>query len=257
HKAIEEEIAGNAKGDEPAVLVLATQADQQSSPGDQNEKCDHSDRADQTELLADHREYKVGLLFRQKVEVALRALQETFAPRPTRAQSDLGLDDVVSGTERVALGVQERVDPRALVIVQMLIGITSDEWDGQQHENEFPPSDSGGEEDHASQHQGDHRGAKIGLLQDQSDRDQNRDQWWKQKQRVADPFPTRAVEPCRQRENQSQLHQFRRLDLLTTQVQPALSTFADVADFEHENQQCDTAGIGDPSKSGADAAVDQ
>ena len=59
-------------------------------------------------------------------------------------------------------------------------------------------------------------------------------------------FPTGAMEPRREREDQTQLHQFRRLDLLTTQVQPALSTFADVADLQHENEQRDTAGISNP-----------
>jgi len=33
HKAVEEEIAGNAKCDKPAILVLTTQSYQQCSPG--------------------------------------------------------------------------------------------------------------------------------------------------------------------------------------------------------------------------------
>ena len=54
------------------------------------------------------------------------------------------------------------------------------------------------------------------------------------------------MEPRRQREDQAQFHQFRRLDLLTAQIQPALRAFADMANSQHQDQQRDTAGIGDP-----------
>jgi hypothetical protein len=49
----------------------------------------HGERADQPEFLGEHREDEVCLLFRQEIEVALRALQQPLAEQATRAQCDL------------------------------------------------------------------------------------------------------------------------------------------------------------------------
>src|ERR1700722_11088093 len=65
------------------------------------------------------------------------------------------------------------------------------------------------------------------------------------------------MEPCREREDQTQFHQLRWLDLLAAKLQPTLGAFADMANLQNENQQGNTCDIGEPGKPGKKSNIDQ
>src|SRR5205085_35360 len=74
--------------------------------------------ADQPQFLGDHRKDEIGLFLWKKAQMALGAGQKTLAEHAPGAKGDLGLENVIPGSERVAVGVEERVEPRLLVIAQ-------------------------------------------------------------------------------------------------------------------------------------------
>ena len=128
---------------------------------------------------------------------------------------------------------------------------------GSGHQHELPPSHAGGEEHRGAQRRGDHRGAEIGLLQDQAHRHQHGEQRRDQEQRIADPLPRRAVEPRRQRQHQRDLHQLRRLDLQAAELDPALRALADMPVARHHHQQRERDAIARPSQPRDEADIDQ
>ena len=98
-------------------LVAAAQRHEEAEGNHQRQQRQHGKRAHQAEFLGQHGVDEVGLLLRQEIEVPLGALQEALAPQPARTERDLGLDDVVTRAERIALGVEEHVDALALIAV--------------------------------------------------------------------------------------------------------------------------------------------
>src|SRR3546814_2144432 len=76
--------------------------------------------ADQAELLRQHGEDEIGLLFRQEVQVALSALHEAFAGEGAGAEADHRLQRVIAGAQRVVLRIEERQHSVLLVVVQEL-----------------------------------------------------------------------------------------------------------------------------------------
>ncbi len=132
-----------------------------------------------------------------------------------------------------------------------------DERHRQRHQDELPPAHAGGEQHGGTEDRGDHRRAEIGLLHDQRDRHQHRDDRHDQEQRIADPLPRRAVEPRRQRQHQRDLHQFRRLDLQAAQVDPALRALAGMAVAHHQHQQHQRDQITRPGQPRDEADIDQ
>ena len=73
--------------------------------------------ADQAELFAHHRNNEVGVAFGKKVQVRLGAQQPALAKHPARADGGLGLDNVPSGAQRIALRIEEGQNPLFLIVV--------------------------------------------------------------------------------------------------------------------------------------------
>ena len=132
---------------------------------------------------------KVRLLLGQEVQVTLRALQEALAPHAAGAERDLRLDDVVTGAERVAFGMQEGVDPGALIVMQVAVSDLGRERDRSRHEQELPPPHSRGEEHRGADDARDDGGSKVRLFHDQPDRHQHCEDRRNEEERVADPLP--------------------------------------------------------------------
>jgi hypothetical protein len=65
------------------------------------------------------------------------------------------------------------------------------------------------------------------------------------------------MEPVRQRQDQCQLHQLARLPLHAAEIDPALGALAGVPHLQHQDQQHDAAGVGQPGQLGDEADVDQ
>ena len=58
------------------------------------------------------------MLFGQKIEPVLRAVQKTFAKNLARADGDLRLNDVIAGAERVAVGIEKGQNAIALILFE-------------------------------------------------------------------------------------------------------------------------------------------
>ena len=115
-------------------------------------------------------EDEVGSTLRNEAERALEAVQPAVAGEPTGADRDPRLEQVVAGAERVAHWVQE--DLQALLLVPV-----EDVWQdrgGSHHQRrQRRQVEAGGaaQDQHPHQHRGEyHRGAEVGLEQDQNHR---------------------------------------------------------------------------------------
>src|SRR6266849_6411708 len=71
-------------------------------------------------VLGKRRKDKVLVRHRQEAQLSLRALRHTLAEHPTRAYCKLGLDQLISSSLRIALGVHKTHDPSPLVLIQEL-----------------------------------------------------------------------------------------------------------------------------------------
>jgi hypothetical protein len=81
---------------EPELAVKDEEEDEEQDAG-----------AKEAQLLADDRDDKIGVPRRQELVAGLRALEVAFAGQSTRADGDLGLDDVVAGGVLVSRGIEE------------------------------------------------------------------------------------------------------------------------------------------------------
>ena len=77
--------------------------------------------ADEARFLAHGAEDEVCLLLGHVVQLGLRPLEEALARQPSRADSDLGLVDIVALTLEVALDAKGDLDTHLLVGLQDLI----------------------------------------------------------------------------------------------------------------------------------------
>ena len=105
--------------------------------------------------------------------MALAALQKALAEEPARAERDLGLQDVVAGAERVAVRIEERINPVLLVIAQKMPDPGQSGRRGDRRQQEEPQAHPGDEEQDRAAHQQHDRRAEIGLLEDQRSRHDN------------------------------------------------------------------------------------
>jgi hypothetical protein len=78
---------------------------------DDREEREDEERAREPELLADHREEKVGVRLRQ-VEHLLPALAEPDTPEPARPERDERLLQLEVDAERVTSGFRKATTPR-------------------------------------------------------------------------------------------------------------------------------------------------
>ena len=92
---------GDPRGEQLPERVAAAQRDGEAGERERGEGGDHGGRADQPELLADHREDHVRLLLGQVVDL-LHALAEPLAGEPAGADPDHRLHGLEAGVLRVA-----------------------------------------------------------------------------------------------------------------------------------------------------------
>ena len=87
------------------------------SQGEQQHGC----RTNETELLSRHAENEIGPLLRDEIQLCLRAVQVSLAEEPARSDGHLGLQDVVSGAQRIGVGIEERGNTFLLVRFQAVV----------------------------------------------------------------------------------------------------------------------------------------
>ncbi len=189
--------------------------------------------------------------------MALRAVQEALAEEPARAERDLRLQDVIAGAERIVLGVEKGVDAVALVFPHMAPDQRQRAACRGDDEAEFPQPDAGEEEHRAAAHQQHQRGAEIGLLQHQYRRRQDEERRHDEAQRATDILDRQPVKIARQRQDQRDLHQLRRLQLDEAEIDPALCPHADRAAHLDGDEQGEGDGEDDVGAAQPEADIDQ
>src|SRR5262249_17932414 len=118
NRHVEREIGHDPEPEKAPELAAAAEGDRETVADDEHVKRQQRDTADKAEFLGQGGEDEVGLLFRQKAQMALRAVQKALAEQTSGAERDLRLQNVIAGAERIALRVEKRIDPVLLIIAQ-------------------------------------------------------------------------------------------------------------------------------------------
>ncbi len=179
----------------------------------------HHGRADETELLGNHRVDEIRVRF-GKIEELLHAIHQASTPDATRADGDERLDDLKACAERVFPGVEKGQHPLPPV------GCAHDEKRDRRQCAERRAEDVGvveasGEDHHGGDDDQRHRGAKVRLEQDQpnqaGDDDADGDERVPQ---LVDPMHP-AFEQGRDEKDGDELGQLRWLDAQSADREPA------------------------------------
>src|SRR5215469_13067045 len=96
-------------------MTTAAECDRQSIADHHRIKRKQREAADKPELFGQGREDEIGLLFRQKAQMALAAVEKASAEKTARTQRDLRLQNMIAGAERIALWIEKGVDTVLLV----------------------------------------------------------------------------------------------------------------------------------------------
>jgi hypothetical protein len=78
-------------------------------------KIARSTRLPQPELLGEDGEDEVDGAFGHEAELALQTVQPALSEQPARADRDPCLEHVVSGTQRILVGIEKDLEPAPLV----------------------------------------------------------------------------------------------------------------------------------------------
>jgi len=75
--------------------------------------------ANQSQFFRNHRKNKIGVLFRQKVKLALRSLAQPFSPKFSRSDRDCRLDYVIAAALGIIIGIDKinQADPFSLRVI--------------------------------------------------------------------------------------------------------------------------------------------
>src|SRR5215475_3027345 len=117
---MQRETCHDAQPQQSAELVAAPQGDHEPVANHQRIEGQEAAAAEKAELLSQGREDEVGVLFRQKAQMALAAIEKTSAQKATRTQGDFRLQNVITGAERVAPRIEKSVDPVLLVVAKKM-----------------------------------------------------------------------------------------------------------------------------------------
>ena len=140
--------------------------------------------------------------------------QKALAEQPARAERDLRLQDVIAGAERVALGIEEGVEPRSsgnrAAATRPAAPPPPRRPTTAPNIHSRTPARKNMIAPLTQQH---HRGAEVGLLQHQRGRHDDQQRRHDQIDDAAAILGVEAVEIARQRQHQRDLHQLGRLQL--------------------------------------------
>src|SRR5882757_1222415 len=240
HSRIDEHVDEEAQGDrsarQPREGVLALVGEVQRAADHDTVQRENQQLAEQTEFFPDNREDEVSGAFRQEFQLRLAAVHVALAEDPARTDRDLGLNDVVAGTQRVVFGIQEREYALALVVVnEMPAGPSraADERYGYQDDLHLQSC----EQHHDQAGGGDQEGStEIRLNHDHRRRNTDHDA---HDQQILEGGRQRPlVHVPRAHHRYRELHDLGRLEAHETHIHPALRAFADMAgDRDHDQQQ--------------------
>ena len=96
---------------------MGLQADAHAATDDVQVETHQQDETDETKLLAEYRKDEIGMALGQEFQLGLGAIEPALAKQTTGADGNLGLDDVVTGPQRIGLRIQKGQHPLSLVVV--------------------------------------------------------------------------------------------------------------------------------------------
>ena len=165
----------------------------------------------------------------QIFEVALGAGEETLTGQPAGADCDLRLDDVIAGAARIALGVEEYLDPVALVIVHHVERERGERGERGDARAEQPQRHAGEVHRHDPAERDHQRGAEIGLDHHQHEGHADHHRGGNNGLQPARVDYRDEIVIAGEREDDHRLHQLRRLEADDLEIQPAPAAAADRA----------------------------
>ncbi len=118
---LEQQHRGDARPEQRPERIARPPRRHDHPPQQCGEQQEHDDRADEPELLGQDGEHEVALLDRQELAARLRAVGEARPEQAPRAHGDLRLEHLPAGALGVGGGVEEREDPRPLVVVEDVV----------------------------------------------------------------------------------------------------------------------------------------
>ena len=107
----------------------------------------------------------------QEPQLALRAGVEPFPGEPAGTHRDLGLADLVAGLQDVPVGIQERLDPLLLVVLQQEPAGAGEHGDRDEDRDPAARGKPAEEEPDDQERQKRQREAEVGLREDEEKRD--------------------------------------------------------------------------------------
>ena len=238
HRGVDEDVAGKRRSDaaggkfaeERASLIGNLHREGQKRA----EEHKHERAAEQAEFLDDHREDEVGVLFRQEVELALRALHPAATEQAGRPNRDLRLQHVIAGAERILSDAEKYVDALALVFMQHAEIGKHRPADGDDRAGGDDAPEQAAQEHHANAGKEDHqRRAEIRLVHNQRDRRNDHQEWRNNPKHRAGLARIELVIIARQRQHDADFHEFGRLQRDRPDLKPARRAHARCAgDFD-------------------------
>ena len=160
----------DADGEQAAERVGGVARNLDAAPEHDEIEKQQERRSDEAELFADDGEDEVRVVLRQKVQLALRSVEEPFAKEHTRPDGDFRLDDVVAGAQRIDIRIHEDHDAHFLIIFEKMPEHRHGGKSGRKDSSEQPQSDSRNENHAEENRHEDERGAEIRLLQNEQER---------------------------------------------------------------------------------------
>ena len=153
----------DAKGGNGSKSILREDANIQSPRDEEKEEPQEDEPAYESPLFSQDREDEIGVLGRDKVEFALRTIEKALSQDPSRADGDLGLDNVISSPEGIELRPEEGEDPFFLIRHEEIPHKWKDRDASDEHDYQGFPLDLDEEDNGEADKQEADRCAQIGL----------------------------------------------------------------------------------------------
>ena len=98
--------------------IICIKRNRNTAPDDNHIHTDDKHRSDKAKLFTGNSKNKVRMVFRQKVQLALRSGQPALAKEAATADSNFGLNNMITAAERIKLRIQKNADTVLLIILQ-------------------------------------------------------------------------------------------------------------------------------------------
>ena len=235
HDDLPEEVEEYACGQRGAEAVLGVAHGAVHGHEEQAEQRDEGHASGKAPFLAEHGYGEVGMLFRQKAQLTLRARKKALAEHLARADGYLRLDDVIARAPGIARGIEKREYALLLIVVQHEPSEGHDERNDHEADAQDLPLHAVKEHHAAEQHQHGEAGAEVGLL---GDEEKGHHAYG---EHLSEPFPAQrfavAAEGLGAHHEHGELGEFARLKIHDAEVYPALGAVHGLAHDGNQHEQ--------------------